>query len=129
MGAGDYLTKPFALDELTAVLERAGRDRRTSTWRAGGCVSGCGTQKGAAHLIGRSPEMEKLYRILSKVAYTTHPVLILGESGTGKETGGAVDPLQRAERTEAVHSGGLRVAGADADRERGFRVCEGCGIG
>ena len=29
--------------------------------------------------------MEKLYRILSKVAFSTHPVLILGESGTGKE--------------------------------------------
>jgi transcriptional regulator with PAS, ATPase and Fis domain len=36
-------------------------------------------------LIGRSPEMEKVYRILSKVAYSSHPVLILGESGTGKE--------------------------------------------
>jgi DNA-binding NtrC family response regulator len=36
-------------------------------------------------LIGQSPEMEKLYRILSKVAYSTHPVMILGESGTGKE--------------------------------------------
>jgi two-component system response regulator HydG len=36
-------------------------------------------------MIGRSGEMEKLYRILSKVAVTTHPVLILGESGTGKE--------------------------------------------
>ena len=36
-------------------------------------------------LIGRSPEMEKVYRILSKVANSTHPVLILGESGTGKE--------------------------------------------
>ena len=30
--------------------------------------------------------MEKLFRILSKVAFSTHPVLILGESGTGKET-------------------------------------------
>ncbi len=36
-------------------------------------------------MIGRSPEMEKLYRILSKVAQSTHPVLVLGESGTGKE--------------------------------------------
>jgi two-component system response regulator HydG len=36
-------------------------------------------------MIGRSPEMEKLYRILSKVAQSSHPVLILGESGTGKE--------------------------------------------
>jgi len=36
-------------------------------------------------MIGRSAEMEKIYRILSKVALSTHPVLILGESGTGKE--------------------------------------------
>jgi two-component system response regulator HydG len=36
-------------------------------------------------MIGRSLEMEKIYRILSKVAQSTHPVLILGESGTGKE--------------------------------------------
>src|SRR5207245_5689289 len=43
------------------------------------------TQQGMGGLVGRSPEMEKLYRVVSKVAYTTHPVLILGESGTGKE--------------------------------------------
>lgn len=42
-------------------------------------------EKGLGNLIGRSPEMEKVYRILSKVAFSTHPVLILGESGTGKE--------------------------------------------
>jgi two-component system response regulator HydG len=36
-------------------------------------------------MVGRSPEMDKLYRILSKVAQSSHPVLILGESGTGKE--------------------------------------------
>jgi two-component system response regulator HydG len=36
-------------------------------------------------MIGRAPEMEKLYRILSKVAQSAHPALILGESGTGKE--------------------------------------------
>jgi two-component system response regulator HydG len=43
------------------------------------------SSSGAGDLIGRSPAMEKLYRILSKVAHTSHPVLILGESGTGKE--------------------------------------------
>ena len=37
------------------------------------------------NLIGSSPAMEKLYRILSKVASTTHPVLLVGEPGTGKE--------------------------------------------
>jgi len=41
--------------------------------------------QGLGAMIGRSGEMEKLYRILSKVAQSTHPVLILGESGTGKE--------------------------------------------
>jgi two-component system response regulator HydG len=41
--------------------------------------------QGLGAMIGRSAEMEKLYRILSKVAQSTHPVLVLGESGTGKE--------------------------------------------
>ena len=42
--------------------------------------------KAPAQLIGSSPEMEKLHRIILKVAGATHPVLILGESGSGKET-------------------------------------------
>jgi transcriptional regulator with GAF, ATPase, and Fis domain len=41
--------------------------------------------QGLGAMIGRSVEMEKLYRILSKVALSSHPVLVLGESGTGKE--------------------------------------------
>jgi two-component system response regulator HydG len=84
IGAGDYLTKPFSLEELTTVLERTGHRLHID-------VQGrllrerLRTQQGMGGLVGRSPEMEKLYRILSKVAYSTHPVLILGESGTGKE--------------------------------------------
>ncbi len=84
IGAGDYLTKPFALEELTTVLERTGHrlhlDVQSRLLR-----ERLRTQQGMGGLVGRSPEMEKLYRILSKVAYSTHPVLILGESGTGKE--------------------------------------------
>ena len=41
--------------------------------------------RGKGNLIEGLPGMEKVYRILSKVAFSTHPVLILGESGTGKE--------------------------------------------
>jgi len=92
IGAGDYLTKPFTLEELSAVLERAAL-RRTfdlqsrqlrEKLRAGHALSP-GAGKGMGALIGQSPAMEKMYRILSKVAHTAHPVLILGESGTGKE--------------------------------------------
>jgi two-component system response regulator HydG len=43
------------------------------------------SKQGFGSIIGRAPEMEKLYRIIAKAAYSSHPVLILGESGTGKE--------------------------------------------
>lgn len=84
IGARDYLTKPFALEELTAVLESAGQrvhfDRESRLLR-----EKLRLQTNTDGLVGRSSEMQKLYRILSKVAFSTHPVLILGESGTGKE--------------------------------------------
>jgi two-component system response regulator HydG len=84
IGAADYLTKPFAVEELTAMLARASQrrqvDRESRLLR-----ERLRSQSGDGHIIGSSPEMEKLYRILSKVAFSAHPVLILGESGTGKE--------------------------------------------
>jgi len=73
-GAADYLTKPFAIDELSAVLERA-----SST------VTVDAESRQLRERLRLSQGMEKLYRILSKVAQSTHPVLVLGESGTGKE--------------------------------------------
>jgi two-component system response regulator HydG len=83
-GAADYLTKPFAVDELSAVLERASStvtvDAESRQLR-----ERLRQSQGLGSMIGRSAEMEKLYRILSKVAQSTHPVLVLGESGTGKE--------------------------------------------
>ena len=84
VGAADYLTKPFALEELVTVLERAG-ERMHCNVESRRLREKMRNPKMSGHLVGRSPEMEKLYRILSKVAHTQHPVLILGESGTGKE--------------------------------------------
>jgi DNA-binding NtrC family response regulator len=83
-GATDYLTKPFAIDELMTVLERAS-ERRTLNLASRRLREKLRTQQGLGNIIGRSAEMDKMYRILSKVAFTTHPVLILGDSGTGKE--------------------------------------------
>src|SRR5947199_219679 len=40
------------------------------------------SKHGFGSIVGRAPEMEKLYRIIAKAAHSSHPVLILGESGT-----------------------------------------------
>ena len=83
-GAGNYLSKPFALERLTKVLEKAGAARHVEL-ESRSLRERLRTEKGMGDLIGRSPEMEKLYRMMSKVVASTHPVLIVGESGTGKE--------------------------------------------
>ena len=83
-GATDYLAKPFSTDELAAILERAA-ERRNVESESRQLREHLRSQQGLGNIIGRSPEMEKLYRILAKVAQGSHPVLILGESGTGKE--------------------------------------------
>ena len=87
-GATDYLTKPFAMDELATVLERAldrSVEQRTIAGASRRLRESLRSPQGLGNMIGRSPEMDKLYRILAKVAQSSHPVLILGESGVGKE--------------------------------------------
>ena len=83
-GATDYLTKPFAMEELAAVLERTAT-RRLLNSESRKLRERLRSQQNLGTIVGQSPEMDKLYRILSKVAHSSHPVMILGESGTGKE--------------------------------------------
>ena len=83
-GATDYLTKPFAMEELAEVLERTATRRHLNS-DSRRLRERLRTQQNLGTIVGQSPEMDKLYRILSKVAHSSHPVMILGESGTGKE--------------------------------------------
>lgn len=83
-GAKDYLNKPFTVDELASSLERAGAQQLVNS-ETRQLRDQLRVQEGLGQMIGRSPQMEKLYRILAKVAQSSHPVLVLGESGTGKE--------------------------------------------
>jgi DNA-binding NtrC family response regulator len=83
-GAYDYVTKPFSLDELKLLLDRVASHLKLKTENRT-LRERIKSKQGFGSIIGRAPEMEKLYRIISKAAQSTHPVLILGESGTGKE--------------------------------------------
>lgn len=83
-GASDYLIKPFSGEELSTVLRRLA-ERRTLDAASRGLRERLRSGHGVGNILGESPEMEKLYRILARVSQTVHPVLILGESGTGKE--------------------------------------------
>lgn len=83
-GAFDYVTKPFNIDELRMLLDRV-RTHLKLTTENRLLREQIKSKQGFGSVIGRAPEMEKLYRIISKAAHSTHPVLILGESGTGKE--------------------------------------------
>src|SRR5437870_8326090 len=83
-GAYDYVTKPFSMEELRLLLERvAGHLRLKTESRA--LRETIKSRQGFGNIIGRAPDMEKLYRIIAKAGQSVHPVLILGESGTGKE--------------------------------------------
>jgi len=84
LGAYDYITKPFSLQELKMLLEHVA-DEMKSTAERRAVREKLRDKQGFGAIIGQSPEMERLYRIIAKAAQSTHPVLILGESGTGKE--------------------------------------------
>ena len=83
-GAYDYLQKPFSVGRLTLLLERLSVQLRLKTENRM-LRERLKSKQGFGNIIGRAPEMDKLYRIIAKAAHSIHPVLIFGESGTGKE--------------------------------------------
>ena len=83
-GAYDYLCKPFDIEELKMLLDRVTEHLRFALENRT-AREHLKSNPGYAGMVGRSPEMEKLYRIIANVASSRHPVLIQGEIGTGKE--------------------------------------------
>jgi two-component system, NtrC family, nitrogen regulation response regulator GlnG len=80
-GAYEYLPKPFDLKELIAIVGRALSEPR----RPEAAAAKNDEQDSAIPLVGRSPAMQEIYRVLARLMLTDLTVLISGESGTGKE--------------------------------------------
>ena len=93
-GAFEYFPKPFDLDELVAAVHQAvGRATPAEQAEAEAVPQGM-------PLVGRSPAMQAVYRMITRVMRNDLTVLILGESGTGKEL-----------VAEAIHQLGHRNSG------------------
>src|SRR3546814_8973979 len=79
-GAFEYLPKPVDLKELVEVVQRALTARS-----GGGPAAFSGEEEESLPLIGRSPAMQEIYRVLARLMNTDLTVMVTGESGTGKE--------------------------------------------
>jgi DNA-binding NtrC family response regulator len=91
-GAYDYLTKPFDVDDILMLAQRA-LDKRAlerevlylRSALAGGPPDANGLAGSFERMVGRHPEMARIYQLITQIASTPTTVLITGESGTGKE--------------------------------------------
>jgi DNA-binding NtrC family response regulator len=88
-GAYDYLVKPFDVDDIIGlvdrVLEKRDLEREVVSLRSALAGAGVEASVGFEGLVGRHPEMARLYQLITQIAPTPTTVLITGESGTGKE--------------------------------------------
>jgi DNA-binding NtrC family response regulator len=84
MGAYDYVTKPFKIDELQLTVQRA-LDYQAAVRENVYLRKELKNKYKFENIIGTSRKMQLVYSLISKVADTDSTVLIQGESGTGKE--------------------------------------------
>ncbi len=84
LGATDFITKPFHVEEMRTKLDRLVHiietDQENRLLR-----EQLKSRPGFGGFVGISPRMQRVYKLIQKVAQHNYPVLILGESGTGKE--------------------------------------------
>ncbi len=84
MGADDYITKPFGIEQLLFVIEKARQLKKLENENIS-LKAELEQRFGLENLVGGSVAMQEVYRLINKVAATDTTVLIQGESGTGKE--------------------------------------------
>jgi DNA-binding NtrC family response regulator len=84
MGAYDYVTKPFKIDELQMTVQRA-LDYQAALRENTYLRKELKNRYRFENIIGTSRKMQQVYNLINKVADTDSTVLIQGESGTGKE--------------------------------------------
>lgn len=115
LGALDYVTKPFRIEELRARLERVAHavelQQENRLLR-----EQLQTRPGFGGLIGVSLKMQRVYKTIEKVSQHEYPVLLLGESGTWKGTRGPQHSLSWAPEGPPFRSRGLLRACSHADR-------------
>ena len=84
LGAFDYILKPFDVPELLSILRRALQTAASMRELVPADGKSSGEEKSPG-LIGASPAMQKIYKLVGQVARSDAAVLLIGESGTGKE--------------------------------------------
>src|SRR4030043_198852 len=92
-GASDYLTKPFSMDELLLIIKRLLRMKQLEEENLS-LKKRVEERYGLEGLVGKSPQMLKIYDLIETVAQTDTTVLVNGENGTGKELVANVIHLQ-----------------------------------
>ncbi|MBA3396474.1 MAG: sigma-54-dependent Fis family transcriptional regulator [Deltaproteobacteria bacterium] len=102
-GAYDYLTKPFQVDEINAVIGRA-LEKRALVEENLALRDRVAGRVRLANLLGKSRPMQKLFELITKIHSARTSVLITGESGTGKEL------VARALHTEGLRANHTFVA-------------------
>jgi DNA-binding NtrC family response regulator len=83
-GANDFLQKPCKLVDIATVLQRVATNRTLSN-KTRALEQRLKAAEGSTELVGDSAPMQRVKKLISKIAPTDSSVLVLGETGTGKE--------------------------------------------